>query len=630
MRVPRLLLFYGLVALMLAVLTGGLAYRQLFRSSVYSERERLQNQRRIIAPGPRGNILDREGRVLVGNRPRFSVVLNLAELRGEFRTEYRQLANRYRDLARSARPSSAQLERTARAAVAQRYLDQVNAILGRQDRIAEADIHRHFNQTLLLPFVLLDNLAPEEYARLIERLPVVSPLQVYASSSRYYPYENAAAHVLGYVGTDNAPALEDAPGEDLMTFTMRGGTIGREGLELKFDGQLQGQAGYAIYRVDPAGYKVGRPIEKKLPVQGQDIHTSIDIDLQLAAEKAMAGHVGAAVALDIKTGEVLLMASKPDFDPLTRKPILAPDQDLEKSGVWMNRATQGRYPPGSTFKIITAIAGLRAGAIDPHETHLTCPGYYMVGARSFPCHNHSGHGDVDLRKAIAQSCNVFFYKIGLEIGPDLVATEAERFGFGEPTGIELPAEAAAGFGPFVVARPKWKQDNIKERWYPGDTANTAIGQGFTLVSPLQAACMVASFARGETRTRPTLLHDVNHQPQHTTPLNMLADDYETLRMGMAEGYAFGTGKLARVEGLTAGTKSGTAQTMNNRKELAWIVAFAPFENPEIAVAVMLEGEVGVRFGGGMYAGPVTKAILEAWKQKRDRAPATNIRLAGSE
>ena len=358
-RNPRLLAFYGVLALAVVVLAGGLAWRQLLHRELYHERERLQNQRRIIFPGPRGNILDREGRVLVGNRPRFSVVLNLAELRGELRSEAIKVMRNYREYAKPDRPTPDQVERLARTAVTQRYLDRINLILGRNEKIRPRDLDRHFAQTLLLPFLLLDDLSPQEYSRLIERLPVNSPLQVYTASSRAYPYGSAAAHVLGYVGVDNDPVAEDFPGEDLLTFKMKG-AFGREGLEKKFDEQLQGEAGGAIYRVDPAGYKVDLPIEKRLPVQGHNLTTSLDIDLQLALESALEGQVGSGVVLDVRTGEVLAMASKPDYDPFTREPHLLPGQTLEASGVWVNRAIQGQYPPGSTFKLITAAAGLRS------------------------------------------------------------------------------------------------------------------------------------------------------------------------------------------------------------------------------------------------------------------------------
>jgi penicillin-binding protein 2 len=618
-RNPRLLLFHGIVAGLLLVLVSGMAYRQLFKSGLYSERERLQNQRRVVVPGPRGRILDRDGNVLVDNRARFSVVLNLAELRGEFRAEYKTVKANYSKLAHDEQPDADQLTRIARASVAQRYLDRVNAILNRHEAVRTDDLSRHVNQTLLLPYVLLDDLAPEEYARLIERLPVTSPLQVYASSTRYYPYHSAASHVLGYTSIDNDPEVEDFPGDDLLTFKMKG-SFGRDGLEKQFDSELQGETGGAIYRVDPAGYKVDLPIEKRLPVQGRSIATSLDIELQQAAEQAMEGRTGAAVALDIRTGEVLVLASKPDYDLNEFVPRLsaATFKEIQESGGWLNRAIQGQYPPGSTFKIVTATAALRSGAVEPGRSTVRCPGYLMIGNRRFAC--DEVHGDnVDLVKAITRSCNVFFYTYGLEMGPELLAAEAHRFGFDHKTGIELPGE----FSNPHVASPAWKKAFMNARWMTGDTANTAIGQGDTLVNPLQVACMVASFARGETETKPTLLHDPARPTQHTEAVGLTPSDYNAILLGLEQCYQVGTARLAKVDGLRGAAKTGTAQ--KGRIDLAWMVAFAPLENPQIAVAVVMEGtEPDVSYHGGTYAAPVVKAVLQAWKDKSERPPVTPV------
>jgi penicillin-binding protein 2 len=621
-RNPRLMVFHGIVLALIAVLIGGMAFRQLFTTAIYSERERLQNQRRVIAPAPRGNIYDRHGEVIVGNRPRFSVVLDLANLRGEFRAEYKKVKGNYASLDAADRPNTAQLAQLARAAVAQRYLDQVNKILKRDEKVNSKELNRHIESQLLLPYVLLDDLAPEEYARLLERLDVNSPAQVYTYSRRNYPHGDTAAHTVGYIGVDTDPQVEDFAGDDLLQFKMKG-SVGRAGLEKIFDAQLQGTTGAAIYLVDPAGYKINEPLEVRRPRQGDDLHTSLDLELQLAAEKALAGRTGAAVAVDVRTGEVLVLASKPDYSTSTLRPNLAPDVDLERSGVWLNRAIQGQYPPGSTFKLITATSGLRTGAIVPSETKVICPGFYMVAGKRFVCHNPAGHGEVNLAKAISVSCNVFFYKTGLEVGPNLLAAEAHRFGYDDQTGIELPDE----FRTPHVASPAWKKEYAKTRpwvdgrWNPGDTANTAIGQGDTLITPLHAACLVASLARGETRTQPTLLHDPNRPRQRTEPIGLSPADYNVMLEGMELCYRVGSASTARVEGLRGAAKTGTAQLA--KIELAWVVAFAPVENPQIAVAVVLEGAEGQNFGGGINAGPVVKAILQAWKDQRDRPPAAS-------
>jgi len=627
---PRLLVFYGLVIGLVFVLTSGLAYRQLLNNVLYAERERMQNLRRIVSPGPRGNIFDRDGRVLVGNRPRFSVVLDLAELRGEFRAAYKTISRNYAGMVKGERPNEDQISRIARTSVAQKYLNQVNTILHRHEQVNSDELNRHFAQTLLLPYVLLDDVAAEEYARLLERLPVDSPLQVYTFSSRNYPFGALAAHTLGYVGVDNDPEVEDFPGEDLRTFKLKG-SVGRAGLELVFDTQLEGEAGGAIYRVDPAGYKIDLPIEKRMPIQGKNIAISIDVDLQQAAENAMRDgegnpRMGSAVALDVRTGEVLVLASKPDYDPLTRVPNLPAGADVGKSGVWLNRAIQGRYPPGSTFKIINAIAGLRAGTIEPDTSRIICPGFIMVGNRRFPCAHGAMHGDVDLIKAISKSCNVFFIKYGLDTTPEFLATEAKRFGFNTPTGIELPGE----FKTPRVADPEWRRENWRSAnlpdgiWRGGDTANIAIGQGDTLITPLQAACMVASFARGETETKPTLLHDPKRAPQRSEPIGLPPAAYNAILEGMKQCYQIGTGKLARVDELSGAAKSGTAQ--KGRIEVAWLVCFAPVENPQIAIAVALEGDEGENFGGGAFAGPVAHAILTAWKEKQERPKTEPVKF----
>ncbi|MDQ5979835.1 MAG: penicillin-binding protein 2 [Verrucomicrobiota bacterium] len=634
-RNPRLLVFYGAIIAMAAVLAGGLIYRQLLNSGKYAERERIQSLRRVVSPGPRGNIYDREGRVLVGNRPRFSVTLDLAELRSELSAELRAVTRNYASLPEEDRPNYDQRLRLARVSVAQRYLDQVNTILRRDEQVRSARLNNHFNYSLLLPYVLLDDLAPGEYARLIERLPVNSPLQVYTSSTRHYPYGSLAAHALGYIGVNTNPEVEDFPGDDLRQFKMKG-AFGRDGLELVFDDQLQGEAGGAIYLVDPAGFKVPGSegtVDKRMPVQGRNITTSIDLDLQQATEAAMKDsegrdRIGAAVALDIRTGEVLTMVSKPDYDPLLRVPNLAPEADVAKSGVWLNRVTQGQYPPGSTFKIITALAGLRAGAIEAADTKFTCLGFYRVGNRNFPCHNRNGHGERDVRGALRDSCNVFFYKYGVEIGPNLISAEAQRFGFNHSTGIELPHE----FGSPRIADPAWRKANWQRFrladgvWRDGDTANIAIGQGDTLITPLQAACMVASFARGQTETRPSILHDPKRPVQNTAPIALPPADYNAVLEGMEQCYSFGSGRLSRVDGLRGAAKTGTAQL--GRKDMAWVVAFAPVENPRIAVAVVLEGaEDDNSFGGGTFAAPVVQAILQAWKDKQDRATGQPVNLS---
>ncbi len=622
---PRLWLFHGVIVLMLIVLAVGLGYQQLGRADVHRERETVQSQRRVVVPGPRGNIYDREGHLLVGNRPRFAVTLNLDELRSEFRREFLRIRRNYRESGDKDIPTAAQLDRIARVAVVQRHLHVVNRILGTRHRVDETKLERHYRQSRILPFLLLEDVSAAEYSKLLEQLPVRSPLQVYTSSTRFYPHGRLAAHVLGYTAADDDVEVgESMPGAELPTFKMRG-SVGRNGLEASLDERLQGIAGGAIYRVDPAGYRIQPPLEKRRPVQGADIVASLDLDLQKAADAQMTeiGLAGAAVALDVRTGEVLALVSKPDYDLNAFTPRLSRDTaaDINARGAWLNRATQGLYPPGSTFKLLTAIAGLRSGHIEANSV-AECTGAYRVGGRTFVCNNHRDRGPVTLAQSVEKSCNVFYYDFGLKTGIETIAAEARRHGLHEPTGIELPHEARG----MLVPDPEWKQRRRGDRWFPGDTANVSIGQGDLSLTPLQMACFVASLARGETITRPTLLHQADAPRQQSERDGLSPAERAALIAGMEAVTNTGTGRILqtprfRVPGLRLAGKTGTAQkrTPEGTINFAWFVGFVPVENPQVAVAVIIEGDTpGEDVAGGRYAAPVAGAIFKAWADKAAR------------
>lgn len=623
---PRVIVFYPFIAALLLILAGGMAYQQLWLTERFHESERKQNQRRILVPGPRGNIYDREGRPLVANSPRFAVTLYLGELRKDFRAEYIRIRKAYRAAGDKDVPSGSQMERIARFTVVHRYLDQVNRILGRATELDADDLNKHFHRQLLIPYLLVDDLKTSEYARLIEHLPVTSPLQVYASSMRDYPRGSIAAHTLGYVTSNDAPdAADDFPGAELTTFKMKG-SLGRQGLESRFDAHLQGETGGAIFRVDPAGYRVNPPLSKRQPVHGHNLHTSLDAELQAAAEKAMAETelAGAAVALDVRTGEVLVLASKPDYSLLDFVPHLghAAARDINERGAWINRATHGLYPPGSAFKILTAIAGLRAGTIDP-DALVTCNGFHQVGGRKFPCHDGHAHGPINLATAIEKSCNVYFYKQGLEMGVAGLAAEARAYGFGRSSGIELPETRGS-----LVPDPEWKQERRSDRWYPGDTANLSIGQGDLLVTPLQMAAFTASVARGERTTIPTILHEDNRGAQNRAPSGLTPEQHAALVAGMEACAVTGTAKVLqssfmKIPGLGIAGKTGTAQKQTPKGiiNFAWFICFAPITNPQVAIAVVMEGDTpGEETAGGRYAVPVAAAILRKWDNQKKARP----------
>ena len=620
---PRIIFFYFILAALLLTLIAGLAHQQLGLAGVHADAERQQNQRRILFPGPRGYIYDRAGRLLVGNDHRFAVLLHLDELKAGLQKEFYRIRNNYRAAGDKDIPDYSQLQQIARVTLVQRYLDQVNAIIGRDEKVNARELRGHFARQLLLPFTLIDNLSPTEYARLIERLPVNSPLEVFATNVRSYPYGATAAHALGYVRPDTEVEADDFPGDDLTTFKMKG-TRGRDGIEQWFDSTLQGEAGGRIYRVDPSGYKINPPLHSRTPRQGKHLTTSLDIELQRAAEEAIGDQTGAAVAIEVATGEVLVLATKPGYDlskfsPRASREVVA---DMTARSAWVNHALNGFYPPGSTFKILTTIAGLRHGTLTPDESIVFCDSRIMIGNRSYPCDVGNGHhGPVLLRDAIAQSCDIYYYRAGELMTPEVLAAEGRRFHLDRPTGIELPNEQRR----MLIPDPAWKVRERGARWVPGDTANMSIGQGDVLVTPLQMACFTASVARGEVFTQPTLIHDSTRR-FHSEPMGLTPAQRAALLAGMEGTVADpkGTGRTLnlpayRIPGVRVAGKTGTAQLRVVQEgklgtiNLAWFICFAPVENPQIAMAVMVVGDtIGESFYGGQNACPVASVVLKKY------------------
>lgn len=623
---PRILLFFWINLILTSILLFGLARQQFFMKDAYEDMERRQTERRIFLPGPRGDIYDRNGNLLVGNRPHYSATVILDDLRPDFRKEYSKLIRKARaqietesvnEEISTRLPDYYQLKWEARTNVIQKYLDIIESITQRKSTLKRSKIIRHFNEQLLLPLPLTQDLSASEYAQLIERLPVRSPINIHTSSARYYPYNELSVHTLGYVQNVN-PDLSQLPKDGIKNFTYKT-KIGKTGIENSFNQQLMGENGYEIWQVDPLGYQ-NKQLELKPPKQGNDLIASIDIELQKIAEIALGNRTGAAIALDIETGEVLTLASHPNYDLNDLSPFIPQNtfNEINDAGAWLNRAVQLSYPPGSTFKLITAIAGLKSGLIDD-TTSINCPGVYRVGNRIYHCHAKNGHGTVNLEKAIAASCNVFFYDIGLKLGIDKINAEAKHFKLDQHTGIELPFETKR----IVIPSKSWKREIIGDGWTAGDTANTAIGQGFLLVTPLQMACTIASIARNETHTQPTLLavprNDLGNHLQSSLPTGLTSEQRNLLLKGM-QGVtsSIGTGRLIHIEDLPIAGKTGTADFRAHGKEvnLAWFVGFAPINDPKIAVAVMVEGtQESDDYHGGSTAGPIAKDLFLAYQKK---------------
>jgi penicillin-binding protein 2 len=633
---PRILFLLWVVLAASLVLVAGLGWRQLIASRKYEEIEKRQTERRVWIPGPRGDIYDRKGNLLVGNRAHYSAVVDLDDLRPEFRREYSsiiraeraRLNEAFEATPRRARPEQPplpdynELQWVARQNVIQRYVDEINRITGREDAVTSTEVIRHFNERLLLPLPLVEDLSADQYARLVEQVPVDSPIKIHTDTARYYPYGSAAAHTLGYVQSV-LPDPSEFPDDGIKTFTFKR-KIGKTGLERSFNDLLSGANGTELWRVDPLGFQ-DTLLDPKPPTQGQNLLTSIDINIQLAAETALGERTGAAVAIDVKSGEILTIVSHPSYDLNDLSPFIPRTtfEEINERGAWLNRTAQLSYPPGSTFKLLTTIAGMRIGNIEAETTH-DCQGLYRVGNRIFRCNARNGHGIVDTATAIEKSCNVFYYVEGLRMGIDVLSAEAKRFGLDQKTGIELPFETSR----IVVPTMNWKRERIGAGWVPGDTANTSIGQGFLLVTPLQMATFMASLARGETRTQPTLRalsrEEASAVDHGGEPIGLSQDQWAALWEGMERAVGDdGTARLVQVEGLRIAGKTGTAdfRAHGHDVNLAWFIGCAPVEDPQIAVAVMVEGTSAAdRFHGGSTAGPIAKDIfLEFIAQYPERA-----------
>ncbi len=624
---PRIPVFGWLFAAAFAVLLGSLAYRQIYLGDFYAERGKRQSMRRIVEPGTRGDIYDRNGRRLVTNRPIFSAVVYFNDIRKEFREEYFRLKKfeleRISRAGSKERPDYADITERARANVLRGYLAQINAILGSDYRLSDADYNRHFLQKQLLPFPLVKNLTAREHAILAERIPVDSPIQIYTDTARYYPYGDSASHALGYVANNFDEDPSGVPGDDLRTYTIVS-TVGRTGIEAAYVKTLSCKSGVKIWVVDLAGYQYEN-VRDIPPSKGKDVFCSIDIDLQQTAEEALGDRKSAAVAIDVKSGEILALATRPSYDPNSLTPYITHkvNADIIARDAWLNRATQGLYPPGSTFKVVTAIAGLASGAIDENSVK-TCTGGFQIGNRIFPCNKRYGHGNLDLAGALAHSCNVYFYETGVDTGIETIAKIAKDFGFGEPTGIELGEDS---WRRTIVATPEFKKKRRKYDgpWTDGDTANASIGQGYMLFTPLQMACFTASFARGETRTKASIVHDPSRKPDASyhgaKKIDLPQAHYEKIVEGMVAAVERGTCRRAAVDGVKVAAKSGTAQVSVGGKKLtlAWIIAFAPADDPEIALSAIVEGDESGDVGGGRTAGPIAGAVLKKYFSGSRRA-----------
>jgi penicillin-binding protein 2 len=438
---------------------------------------------------------------------------------------------------------------------------------------------------------------------------------------RYYPYAGLASHQLGYIGkVSQSQRKQEQADVGLLT--------GQSGVEKIYDKLLRGTAGRRMIQVNAAGKKV-KDLGIDEPKPGTDIYLTIDLEVQQAAEEALGNRAGAIVAMDPNTGEVLALASHPNYDPNLFPRGIAPKDWARLSNdptyPLYNRAIQSVYPPGSTFKLIVALAGLEAGIINPEEK-VTCSGFLKSGRHTYRCWQRKGHGEVSFHRAVVESCDVFFYTMAERIGFDRIAQYARKFGFGSLTGIRLPDEKQG-----LIPTPEWKEKKIGERWFAGDTYINAIGQGFVLVSPLQACRMMSAVANGGHLYRPVLIKQTRNREtgivktfssERVEDIRLDAKALEELKRALSgvvveDG---GTAHAAQTPLATVAGKTGTAQVVAQRvpgrkltektQDHSWFIAFAPADKPKIAVAVIVEHG---GHGGGAAAIAARRVIEEYLK-----------------
>lgn len=609
-------IFYLLAGLVYLYLGWGLILRQLIQHHHFESIEKQQSYRRIIQIAPRGNIYDRNGKLLAGNRPRFSIVAHLPELQREFREAYRK---RVRELKQEGLEVQPNLEQAnARNDIIQRYLTQINEQLGQNYKIDKKSLERHFSQNRLIPYPLVVDLSTEEFAKLIEFFPKDSPIQLQTDATRFYPYDALASHVIGYASPTTEISKEDLIGSNFKTFNARG-TVGRAGVESYFDSQLRGRNGGEIWIVNPSGEQSECIFHQEV-TRGNDLLLSIDVDLQKVAENALRNEIGCIVMSDIHTGEVLVLANKPNYNLNELTPFIPQSvyDKINAEGGWLNQATQGLYPTGSVFKLMTYLYLLQTHRINA-ESRCVCNGGIQVGNRFIRCNNHYERGELEFTRALAKSCNTFPIEYILEAPLPQYIAAIKEMGFGSKTGIELPYETSHT----LVPTPEWKKAHGYSRWTPGDTANLAIGQGYLLVSPIQFNAFTASLAARRKHTQLTILHDPTHRQSMAAsaePLILSDEAYQTLLQGMIECVEYGSGRRCQIKNLTVAAKTGTAQVNDHGKKshLAWFAAFAPAEDPQVAITVLLrEPFEGRSYGGGSDAAPIAKQVLEAYFQGRN-------------
>ena len=566
-----------------SVLVISLFRLQVLNVADYKEEQAKQTFRTVRVPGMRGRILDRRGRVLAECRPSHSIRCYLEGFR------------------RQGAASNT-------VAAVDAALDRLAAQLNRPRQISTRQIEHHIRQSSAVPLVVWRDLDDEAFARFCEHAAVHPGFEDFTDTERVYPYGELAAHVLGYTGRGEPEGLDETP-----IYYSEKEMRGRAGVELYYDSYLPGAPGQRRVVVDARGFRAPVPENSAdgdvPPTNGPDLTLTLDAAIQLSVERELRGVTGAAVVLDPRTGAVLAMASAPTFNPNNCVPRLTSEVYASLTNApakrGQNRALSESYAPGSTFKPITALAALSMAWMP--EDEYDCKGVYRLGNLHLHCWDRYGHGPMNVRSALEQSCNTFFCNLGTAVGSNAVISAARAFGLGQKTNIDLGGETGG-----IVPDDTWKRRWYNQPWYPGDTCQMCIGQGMLLVTPLQMAVVAATLANGGKVYRP-FLHARTDEVRPYTLIRTIPfseESIELVRNGMKDVVDIGTGRsiLMRAETspqtgrrtryrlkVDCAGKTGTAEIGRGatKRKNTWIIAFAPFENPTVAIAMIIErGESG--------------------------------------
>jgi penicillin-binding protein 2 len=599
-RTSRLDVLRVAVAAAFGLLACGFWFFQVVQHAKFREMAENNHQRTLTLPAPRGVIFDRTGQLLVENRNSFNISI--------------------------VREHTKDIERTVRV------LSQVTGV---DDKAIREIVERHRREPSYRPIVVISDASLAQVAAVTARrldfeLPDVIVQEV---PTREYPDDSMAAHLIGYVGEANE---EQMASEGVST----GSIVGQFGVERVYNQLLMGEDGARRVVVNSVGREI-RTLEEIPPVQGRRVQLTINYAMQKAAEDAFRTHGfwGSAIVLEPKSGEVLTLTSLPAFDPndfatgIDRSTWASLNTDRLRP--LQNRAIQGRYSPGSTFKIVVATAALEEGVITPSH-QVFCPGGGTFYGRFFQCLGK--HGYMDLRHAIERSCNTYFYTVGNMLGVDRMHKWSEILGLALKSGIDLPNEQES-----IVPSTDWKLKRTGERWYPGETISVAIGQGQLSVTPISLAVMMATVANGGTRVIPRIVkafddgggwQPVEHEPSPWQPFTLKPETLSAVRDGLwMVVNGSGTGRRAMIAGRDVAGKTGTAQVISlqgrerargktdrDLRDHGWFVFMAPRDNPEIAGVVFAEhGE------SSASAATVARHIIDTYFAQRDGAPLPEIK-----